>query len=149
MKRGPDLQRALTAAGTPGELPVPTSASARLAVTGAATPELVTSPGCPSIQTYLGRLPSGGLATQLTTLNIVRPGTLYPTERQNQLDLRFAKIVHVSHTRYDVGIDLYNVFNANTATAFQSTYAATNSNWLAPTAIMSPRLLRFNVTATF
>src|SRR6185436_959884 len=79
-----------------------------------------TSPGCPSIQTFLGRLPSGGLATGLTTLNIVRAGTLYPPERQNQLDLRFAKIVRVGHTRYDAGIDLYNVFNANTATAFQS-----------------------------
>jgi hypothetical protein len=103
------------------------------------------------IQQYLGRLPAGGLATGTTTLNVVVPGALYPLDRQNQLDLRFAKILRVGHGRYDVGVDLYNVFNANTATAYQQTYVYSNngSTWLNPTSIMSPRLLRFNVTATF
>jgi len=103
------------------------------------------------LQQYLGRLPAGGLATGTTTLNLVLPGALYPSDRQNQLDFRFAKIVRFGHTRFDLGVDLYNVFNANTGTAFQQTYVyATNgSTWLNPTSIMSPRLLRFNVTATF
>jgi hypothetical protein len=103
------------------------------------------------IQQYLGRLPAGQLATGTTTLNIATPAAVYPPERQNQLDFRFAKILRIAKTRYDVGVDLYNVFNANTGTAFQQTYVYGNngSTWLNPTSIMAPRLLRFNVTATF
>jgi hypothetical protein len=103
------------------------------------------------IQQYLGRLPAGALSTGTTTLNVLTPAALYPLERTNQLDLRFAKILRFGRTRYDLGVDLYNVFNANTATAYQQTYVYTNngSTWLNPTSIMSPRLLRFNVTATF
>ena len=102
-----------------------------------------------TIQRYLGRLPAGGLSTGITTLNVVLPGVLYPLDRQNQLDLRFAKIVRFGHTRYDLGVDLYNVFNANSGTAFTQTYSGNGSTWLNPTSIMAPRLLRFNVTATF
>jgi hypothetical protein len=103
------------------------------------------------VQQYLGRLPAGALANGTTTLNILSPAALYPLERQNQMDLRFAKILRFGHSRYDLGVDLYNLFNANTGTAFQQTYVYTNqgSTWLNPTSIMSPRLLRFNVTATF
>jgi hypothetical protein len=103
------------------------------------------------IQKYLGRLPAGALATGTTTLNILTPGALYPLERQTQVDVRLAKILRVGQARYDFGVDLYNLFNANTATAYQQTYVFTNngSTWLNPTAIMSPRLVRFNVTATF
>ena len=109
------------------------------------------SPGCPSMVTYLGRLPAGALNTGTTTLNLLRPADLYPPDRQSQLDLRFAKIVRVRSMRYDLGVDLYNVFNANTATTFTQNYDSSNggATWLNPTAIMSPRLLRFNVTMTF
>jgi hypothetical protein len=100
---------------------------------------------------YLGRLPAGALATGTTTLNIVAPAALYPLERQNQMDLRVAKILRVGHSRYDLGLDIYNIFNANTGTAFQQGYLFSNggSTWLNPTSIMSPRLARFNVTVTF
>jgi len=103
------------------------------------------------LQQYLGRLPAGALATGTTTLNLLRPADLYPPDRQTQLDLRFAKIVKVRTMRYDLGVDLYNVFNANAATTLTQNYDYTNggATWLNPTAIMSPRLLRFNVTMTF
>jgi hypothetical protein len=103
------------------------------------------------LQQYLGRLPAGALATGTTTLNLLRPADLYPPDRQTQLDLRFAKILKVRTMRYDLGVDLYNVFNANTATTLTQNYDYTNggATWLNPTAIMSPRLLRFNVTMTF
>jgi hypothetical protein len=103
------------------------------------------------LQQYLGRLPAGALATGTTTLNLLRPADLYPPDRQTQLDLRSAKIVKVRAMRYDLGVDLYNVFNANAGTTLTQNYDYTNSGatWLNPTAIMSPRLLLFNVTMTF
>jgi hypothetical protein len=100
---------------------------------------------------YLGRLPAGALATGTTTVNLVVPSALYPPERRNQIDLRIAKIVRLGGRRLDVGADIYNLLNANTATAFDQTYLFTNggSTYLNPTAIMSPLLVRFNATLNF
>jgi hypothetical protein len=65
--------------------------------------------------------------------------------------MRFAKILRVAGRRLDVGVDLYNLTNANTATAFDATYLYTDNGatYLNPTAIAAPRLLRFNATLTF
>jgi hypothetical protein len=103
------------------------------------------------VQQYLGRLPAGGFATGTTTVNLLSPGDLYPLQRNTQVDLRVAKILHFGKTRVDVGVDLYNLLNANTVTTYDQTYLYTNNGatWLTPTGIMAPRLLRFNVTATF
>ena len=103
------------------------------------------------VQQYLGRLPAGATAAQNTTVNIVRPGTLYPTDRRTQLDMRFAKILRLSGRRLDLGMDVYNLTNANTVTTFVQTYLYSDSgaSYLNPTAIMAPRLVRFNATLTF
>jgi hypothetical protein len=65
--------------------------------------------------------------------------------------MRFAKILRFGNRRLDLGVDLYNLLNANTATSFDQTYLYTNSGatWLNPTAIMPPRLARFNATLNF
>jgi len=107
------------------------------------------------VQQYLGRLPAGGTAAQTTTVNIVIPGTLYPPDRRTQLDMRFAKIFRFGSRRLNAGVDLYNLLNANTATSFNQTFvynadpAQAGAGYLNPTAIMGPRLLRFNATLTF
>ena len=100
---------------------------------------------------FLGRLPAGGLATGNTTLNLLTPTALYPLERRTQMDMRLAKIVRLAGARYDLGVDLYNLFNANTPTGYEETFLYTNggATWLNPTAITAPRLARFNVTVTF
>jgi hypothetical protein len=103
---------------------------------------------------YLGRLPAGATLQQTTTLNIVKPGTLYPPDRRTQLDMRFAKILRIAGRRLDVGADLYNLLNANTATSFDQTYVVRDDGtqgptYLNPTGIMGPRLVRFNATLTF
>ena len=96
------------------------------------------------------RLPAGGTAQQTTTLNIVTPGSLYPPDRRTQLDMRFAKILRVVGRRLDVGVDLYNLTNANTATSFDQTFVDPGgATYLNPTGIMGPRLVRFNATLTF
>jgi hypothetical protein len=103
------------------------------------------------VQQYLGRLPAGTLATGTTTVNLLVPSAVYPPERRTQIDMRFAKILRFGNRRLDLGADVYNLSNANTATAFDQTYLYSDNgaSWLNPTSIMSPRLVRFNATLTF
>jgi hypothetical protein len=106
---------------------------------------------CYSIQQALGRLPAQALATGNTTVNLLNPGQLYALERTNLVDMRFAKILRFGGRRTDVGVDLYNLFNSNVATAYQQTYEQVTGGaaWLRPTAIAAPRLARFHVTFDF
>jgi Carboxypeptidase regulatory-like domain len=96
----------------------------------------------------LGR-PLAGNA-QNTSVDLTRPGELY-ADRINSVDMRFAKILRFGRTRSTVGIDLYNMLNANTGTAFQQTFDPLNNGatWLRPTQILNPRFVRFNVTVDF
>jgi hypothetical protein len=82
------------------------------------------------------------------TVDLTLPGHLYG-DRVNSVDMRFAKIVRFAGKRANVGIDLYNLFNANTGTAFNAAWGADGSTWLRPTTIMDPRFVRFNVTFDF
>ena len=107
------------------------------------------------VQQLLGRLPGTALARQNTTVNLLTDGQLYPDERVNQVDMRFAKIIRFGSRRLDVGLDLYNVFNTNHATGFDSGYDYSEGNvlqggdWLLPTAIVAPRFVRLNFTLNF
>ncbi|MGH9241121.1 MAG: carboxypeptidase regulatory-like domain-containing protein [Vicinamibacterales bacterium] len=100
---------------------------------------------------FLGRLPAGGTTNGFTNINLLTPSMLYPIERRTQVDMRFAKILRFGRTRYDVGVDLYNLFNDNTALTYDETYQYTDNGatWLTPESIMQPRLARFNVTVSF
>jgi hypothetical protein len=96
-----------------------------------------------NVNTQLGRGIAGGGAT--VTLDLAPLGEVYP-ERLNTVDMRFSKIIRIGRTRSNVGIDLYNLFNANTGTAFNQVF---NANWLNPTTILNPRYVRFNATIDF
>jgi hypothetical protein len=103
------------------------------------------------VQQLLGRLPAGASAAQNTTVNLLAPSQLYPLDRRNEVDIRLAKILRFGRSRLDLGVDLYNLFNSNTTTAYQQTYLYTDSGatWLNPTSILAPRLARFNATLSF
>jgi hypothetical protein len=103
------------------------------------------------VQQLLGRLPAGASAAQNTTVNLLAPSELYPLDRRTEVDIRLAKILRFGTRRLDVGFDLYNLFNANTATSYDQTFLYSNAGatWLAPTAILNPRLARFNATLSF
>jgi hypothetical protein len=104
------------------------------------------------VRQLLGRLPGVGLATQNTTVNLLTDAQLYPDQRVHQVDLRFAKILRFGNRRLDVGVDLYNLFNTNHATGFDSGFdygEPDGGDWLLPTAIVAPRFARFNVTLSF
>ena len=48
-----------------------------------------------------------------------------------------------------VGVSLYNLFNANTGTAFNQNFGTNGATWLRPNAILNPRYARFNATVDF
>lgn len=99
----------------------------------------------------LARLPAGGLINGTTSVNLLETGQLYTSERVNQIDMRFAKIVRFGSRKLDVGIDLYNLLNTNDTTGFDQAFDwnTTGANWLRPTAIVNPRFVRFNVTFSY
>jgi hypothetical protein len=84
------------------------------------------------------------------TVNLLAPGALYG-ERVNVVDMRFAKVVRVGRTRANVGMDLYNLFNANTPTTYEQVYdpATNGARWFQPTAVLNARAARFNVQFDF
>ena len=92
----------------------------------------------------LGRLPTGGTANQTTPVNLISPGTLYGP-RFNQIDARLGKILRVGRTRSMVSLDIFNVLNSDTVSNASATY----TTWLAPTAVVAPRLLKVSVTYDF
>jgi hypothetical protein len=86
-------------------------------------------------------------ATGTTTYNVIQPGTFYGP-RVNTVDLRAAKVLTFGRTKATAGVDLYNLFNANTGLTFNQNYG-TGSNYLAPMTILTPRFVRLNVTVDF
>jgi len=100
------------------------------------------------LQRQTGRTLAPGLAFQ--TVNLVPLGHFYP-DKLNSLDLRMGKNLRFGHTRTNVAIDLYNLFNSNTGTVYNQTYdPVTNGRtWLLPTTVLNPRFARFNVTFEF
>ena len=77
-----------------------------------------------TVRTLLGgTLPPGLLATGNSTIDLTDSEHLiFAKNRRTQVDMRFAKIVRFGRTRADIGIDLWNLFNTNYATAYAGTY---------------------------
>ena len=99
----------------------------------------------------------GGLAfgSPFQSVNLVQPGQVYGN-RINGMDLRFGKILKFGRTRTNVALDLYNLFNSNTGTAYNQGFDFATSGrpvlgspWAGPTSVMNPRFVRFNVTVDF
>ena len=64
--------------------------------------------------------------------------------------MRVAKVLRFGSYRADVGFDFYNLFNANTGTAFNQVFDVPNgASWLRPTTVLAPRFARFNLTVDF
>ena len=65
------------------------------------------------------------------------------------IDLRVSKILRYGRTRTQVGIDVYNLMNADTVTAFNQTFSPTSTTWLTPNTIVPARYVRFNLDVSF
>jgi hypothetical protein len=94
-------------------------------------------------QPSLGRPLSSGNVT----VNLVEPGTLYGA-RQNNIDLRIAKIIRFGKTRAQFGVDVYNLLNTDVVTGYNNGYSATGA-WLTPTSIQPARYARLNLEVNF
>jgi hypothetical protein len=108
------------------------------------------------IQSIIGRLPPGGLATGNTNIEILDSDhRLFAGNRRTQIDMRFAKILRFGQRRANVGLDLGNLLNTNYSTTYEDIYQYSASNtglggtWNNPTAVVTPRFVRWNVTVDF
>jgi hypothetical protein len=63
--------------------------------------------------------------------------------------MRLTKILRFGGTRTSVGIDVLNLFNANTAVSFVQNLTGPNDNYLQPNQILNPRFVRFNITVDY
>jgi hypothetical protein len=98
----------------------------------------------PVSQGGLGRLPPNATITQTTTVSLIQPGSLYGP-RFNQIDLRLGKIVRFANRRAVASVDLFNVLNSDTISNASATY----TTWLAPAAVVAPRLVKVSLTFDF
>jgi len=92
------------------------------------------------------------LSSGNVTVNLVEPGTLYGA-RQNNMDMRIAKILRFRGTRAQFGVDVYNLLNTDVVTTYNEGYTAptatSGSIWLTPNAILPARYVRLNMQLDF
>jgi hypothetical protein len=95
----------------------------------------------------LGRNLSGG---NTVDVNIIEPGTLYG-DRLFQTDFRVGKVFRFAgNRRATVGVDLFNLFNANSVLTEQNTYSVTNTRlWGTPQAVQQARLMKFSLSLSY
>lgn len=108
------------------------------------------------IQSIIGRLPPGGNANGNTNIEILDTDhRLYAGNRRTQIDMRFAKILRFGDRRANVGVDLGNLLNTNYTTTYEDIYQYSAGNtglggtWNNPTAVVTPRFVRWNLTVDF
>jgi hypothetical protein len=113
-------------------------------------------PGCTTTVTT-GCLPQGG-----ETVNAEPRGTVELPARY-QIDLRFGRLFRVGGRKFELGMDVYNLTNANTIFSVRQGTGLTNIRYandptepvtqiptfMSPTGILGPRIIRFNLTYWF
>ena len=96
----------------------------------------------------LGRTLSSG-ANGTATIQLVDP-TQVLLDRNNQLDLRFGKVIRWQRTRSTVNIDLYNALNSSAILTANNSFAnftgGQSTTWFTPQSIVLARLLKVSFT---
>lgn len=93
-----------------------------------------------AIQPFLGRPLAGNAAN--ATLNLLQPNSVL-SDRVNQLDLRFARIIRFGTRRGQIALDLYNALNVNTVQTYNSSFTPGGS-WRVPLSILPARVLKIS-----
>ena len=100
---------------------------------------------------------SGGATSQTTyLLNVLDFGDLYG-ERIWNVDLKLAKNIRMGSKRFNVGADIYDIFNNDSVDQYNDTWTIDNpatpavevNNWGNATRILSPRFVRLSVQFYF
>jgi hypothetical protein len=86
-----------------------------------------------------------GAAT--VVVNLIPPATLWGA-RQNNVDMRVAKIFRYGSTRTQIGVDVFNLLNADTVTNYNFGFVPGGS-WLTPTTIIPARYARIAAQLDF
>ena len=94
----------------------------------------------------LGRALAGG--AQTASINIVEPGDLYG-DRITQIDFRVAKVLRFGRTRTNLGLDLFNLFNASPIATYNQSYVQTGASWLQPSSIIGARIAKLSMQFDF
>jgi Carboxypeptidase regulatory-like domain len=102
-----------------------------------------------AVAAQMGRALTGGL----NTVNLIAPATMWGA-RTNNIDVRIAKIFRLGSRRAQVGVDIFNLLNADTVTNYNfgfvpRTAANPNGAWLIPTAIIPARYARIAAQVDF
>jgi hypothetical protein len=92
----------------------------------------------------LGRPLSG---SSLVTVNLIEPFTVWE-ERRNTIDMRIAKILRFGRTRTQVGVDIYNLANADTITSQDQVFRP-GGTWLTPRTLVASRYARISAQVDF
>ena len=93
--------------------------------------------------TTLGRPFAGASST--ISVNLIEPGTLYG-DRVNQFDLRVAKVLRFGRTTTNVGVDVFNLLNANPVLTYNEAFTAT---WLRPNSVLQSRFAKISAQIGF
>src|SRR5262249_48977139 len=96
-----------------------------------------------AVQAQIGRPLTGAL----NQVNLVAPATMWGA-RRNNVDLRVAKLLRYAKTRTQVGVDIFNLMNADTVTNYNFGFVPGGA-WLTPTAITPARYARISVQVDF
>ena len=111
-------------------------------------PNIVATWNAPNslIASALGRnlaaCPATGACTATKSVQLIAPGTVWGGYL-NELDLRLSKRIKVGSWRFRGDLNLYNVFNSDFASTFNTTFStAANSQFLRPTAVVQGRLFK-------
>jgi hypothetical protein len=91
--------------------------------------------------------PAAAICNATITVNVVPPGSLYG-DRTNNLDFRVAKIFRYHRTRFQAGVDIYNILNADAVTTYNPAYS-TVAVWPAPATILAARYAKISVQVDF
>jgi hypothetical protein len=99
------------------------------------------------VQPFLGRPLSGGTPSIL--VNLIEPGEVWGA-RVNAFDLRVAKILRFGRTRTNVGVDIYNLLNADTVLTYNQAFnTGPTGRWLVPTTVMTARFAKLSASIDF
>jgi hypothetical protein len=81
-------------------------------------------------------------------VNLIAPGELYG-DRVRQLNFGAKKFFTIGSQRLTLGLDMYNLMNSNTTTAFNQAFVPNVSGWLSPTTYLNPTVYRLNAEFAF
>jgi hypothetical protein len=93
----------------------------------------------------LGRPLSAGAPS--ITVNLLAPGQMWG-DRVNEVDLKVAKVLRYKRTRTNVGVDIYNLFNANPVLTYNQAFTP-GGRWLVSTSVLSARFAKLSASIDF